>query len=62
MSVDQEINYWNWKFDNGLATPRDWFDYMNSDSSEEDRKKWEEERQEQVQPQSNRLLQRLQDN
>ena len=33
---------------------------MNSDSSEEDRKKWEEERQEQVQPQSNRLLQRLQ--
>ena len=60
MSVDQEINYWNWKFDKGLATPRDWFDYMNSDASEEDRKKWEEERQKQVQPQSNRLLQRLQ--
>ena len=60
MSVDQEINYWNWKFDKGLATPKDWFDYMNPDASEEDRSKWEQEREEQVQPPQNRLLQRLQ--
>jgi hypothetical protein len=60
MSVEQEIGYWSWKFDKGLATPRDWFDYMNPDASEEDRAKWEKEREEQVQPQSNRLLQRLQ--
>ena len=60
MSVDQEINYWNWKFDKGLATPKDWFDYMNPDASEEDRSKWEKEREEQVQPPQNRLLQRLQ--
>ena len=60
MSVDQEINYWNWKFDKGLATPKDWFDYMNPDASEEDRTKWEQEREEQVQPPQNRLLQRLQ--
>jgi hypothetical protein len=33
---------------------------MNPDASEEDRAKWEKEREEQVQPQSNRLLQRLQ--
>ena len=60
MSVEQEINYWNWKFDKGLATPKNWFDYMNPDASEEDRTKWEQEREEQVQPSQNRLLQRLQ--
>ena len=60
MSVEQEINYWNWKFEKGLANPKDWFNYMNPDASDEERAKWEKEREEQVQPQSNRLLQRLQ--
>ena len=60
MSVEQEINYWNWKFDRGLASPSSWFDYMNPDANEEDRAKWEKEREEQVQPSQNRLLQRLQ--
>ena len=35
-------------------------DYMNPDASEEDRTKWEQEREEQAQPSQNRLLQRLQ--
>jgi len=60
MSVDQEINYWNWKFDRGLASPSSWFDMMNPDANEKDRAKWEKEREEQVQPSQNRLLQRLQ--
>ena len=60
MNVDQEIDYWNWKFDRGLASPSSWFDYMNPDASEEARSKWEKEREEQVQPSQNRLLQRLQ--
>ena len=60
MSVDQEINYWNWKFDRGLASPSSWFDMMNPDASSADRSKWEKEREEQAQPSQNRLLQRLQ--
>tara|TARA_R100001594_G_scaffold16721_3_gene34402 strand:- start:8589 stop:9950 length:1362 start_codon:yes stop_codon:yes gene_type:complete len=63
LTPDTEIALWTWRFEQGLATKQDYFDYMNPDASQEQRAEFEnriqEEPQEEDQP-VNRLLSRLQ--
>ena len=62
LDPQSEIAVWEWRFSRGLATPMDWFDYMNSDAPESKRQEFENlqaERQQDQTPQ-NRLLNRLQ--
>lgn len=62
LTPEAEIMLWSWRFDRGLASPKDWFDYHNPDASDEDVKKFEElqaSQQEEKAPQ-NRLLNILQ--
>lgn len=62
LTPESEIALWSWRFDRGLATPQDWFDYNNPDASEQEKQAFQEQQaqqQEDQQPQ-NRLLNRLQ--
>ena len=61
LTPDTEIALWTWRFDQGLASKQDYFDYMNPDASPEQRAEFEsrqQEPQEEKAPQ-NRLLARL---
>lgn len=58
LTPESEIMLWSWRFDRGLASPEDWFDYHNPDASEEDKRKFTDlqtSQQEEPAPQ-NRLL------
>jgi len=58
LTPESEIMLWSWRFDRGLATPEDWFDYHNPDASDEDKRKFismQQNQQEEEAPQ-NRLL------
>lgn len=58
-----EIEYWNWRFENNLATPEDWFIINNPDYSKAQLEQFQSKlapKQEADQP-VNRLLNRLQD-
>jgi len=62
LTPDTEIALWTWRFDQGLASKQDYFDYMNPDASEEQRADFQaqqEQSQGEDQP-ANRLLDRLQ--
>ena len=63
LTPDTEIALWTWRFEQGLASKQDYFDYMNPDASPEQKAEFEArlevEPQEQDQP-VNRLLNRLQ--
>ena len=62
LTPDTEIALWTWRFEQGLASKQDYFDYMNPDASEEQRADFQaqqEQSQEEDQP-VNRLLNRLQ--
>lgn len=37
LTPESEIAYWSWMFDRKLAEPIDWYDFKNSDASEDDR-------------------------
>ena len=37
LTPESEIAYWSWMFDRRLAEPIDWYDFKNSDASEDDR-------------------------
>jgi len=58
LTPESEIMLWSWRFDRGLATPEDWFDYHNPDASPADKQKFSEMQQsQQVEPApQNRLL------
>jgi len=60
MTTMDEINFWNWRFENGLADPSDWFDYNNPDApqSQRDEFKARLDAKKEQQP-ANRLLSRL---
>jgi hypothetical protein len=63
LTPDTEITLWSWRFEQGLATKQDYFDYMNPDASPEQRAEFEARVQEQPQEEDqpvNRLLSRLQ--
>jgi hypothetical protein len=60
MSVQDEINHWTWKFENSLATPMDYFDYMNPDADQSLRDKFMKQAEDSTKPAVNRLLSRLQ--
>jgi hypothetical protein len=62
MSVQDEINHWSWKFENGLATPMDYFDYMNPDADMKLRNEFKKQAEESNKPAVGRLLSRLQSN
>ena len=58
-----EIEYWNWRFENKLATPEDWFIINNPDYNQSQLKKFQDNlapKEQEEQP-VNRLLNRLQD-
>ena len=62
LTPDTEIALWTWRFEQGLASKQDYFDYMNPDASPEQRAEFEaqqEQPKEEEQP-VNRLLNRLQ--
>jgi|TARA_R100001530_G_scaffold115801_1_gene82792 hypothetical protein len=62
LTPDTEISLWTWRFEQGLATKQDYFDYMNPDASPEQRAEFETRQQEeetQQQEPQNRLLARL---
>ena len=61
LTPDTEISLWTWRFEQGLASKQDYFDYMNPDASKEQRAEFQsrqQEPQEEKAPQ-NRLLARL---
>ena len=60
MSVQDEINHWSWKFENGLATPMDYFDYMNPDADMKLRNEFKKQAEESNKPAVSKLLSRLQ--
>jgi len=63
LTPKSEIALWSWRFDRGLATPEDWFEYHNSDASPAAKERFLEaqnQRQAEDQPPANRLLNRLQ--
>jgi len=63
LTPDTEITLWTWRFEQGLASKQDYFDYMNPDASEEQRADFQAQQQEQPQEEDqpvNRLLNRLQ--
>ena len=58
VTPESEIMLWSWRFDRGLATPMDYYDFYNSDSDQASRDTFEK-RQEALQVQKapqNRLL------
>ena len=62
LTPDTEIALWTWRFEQGLASKQDYFDYMNPDASPQQRADFEAQ---QAQPEEeeqpvNRLLNRLQ--
>ena len=62
LTPDTEIALWSWRFEQGLASKQDYFDYMNPDASPEQRAEFQaqqEQAEQQDQP-VNRLLNRLQ--
>lgn len=64
LTPDTEIALWTWRFEQGLASKQDYFDYMNSDATPEQRAEFQaqQEQQEatqQEQAPQNRLLARL---
>ena len=62
LTPDTEISLWTWRFQQGLASKQDYFDYMNPDASPEQRAEFnaqQEQLQQDAQP-ANRLLNRLQ--
>ena len=62
LTPESEIALWSWRFDRGLATPQDWFDYNNPDASQEERTAFQQQQEAQQEDQlpQNRLLNRLQ--
>ena len=58
LTPGDEIEYWDWRFKNGLASKESWFEINNPDASPEDIKRFRENVAE-AQP-ANRLLNRLQ--
>lgn len=62
LTPDTEIALWTWRFEQGLASKQDYFDYMNPDASPEQRAEFNQQQQ-QVDSQEpvsqNRLLARL---
>jgi hypothetical protein len=60
LTPDTEIALWTWRFDQGLASKQDYFDYMNPDASPEQRAEFEaQQTQEEEKTPQNRLLARL---
>ena len=62
LTPDTEISLWTWRFEQGLATKQDYFDYMNPDASPEQRAEFDQQQQQAVteeQTPQNRLLARL---
>ena len=58
LTPESEVMLWSWRFDRGLASPEDWFDYHNPDASDDDKQKFKDlqtQQQEKKAPQ-NRLL------
>jgi len=58
LTPESEVMLWSWRFDRGLASPEDWFDYHNPDASDDDKQKFQDlqtQQQEKKAPQ-NRLL------
>jgi hypothetical protein len=35
LDPQEEVNYWTWKFDQGLDNKQNWFKYNNPDMSDE---------------------------
>ena len=64
LTPDAEIMLWDWRFQRGLATPLDWYDYYNPDSSDIDRQQFQERQESVVQENApqNRLLNILTNN
>ena len=62
LTPDTEIALWTWRFDQGLASKQDYFDYMNPDASPDQRAEFENRLQEEPKEDQpvNRLLNRLQ--
>jgi hypothetical protein len=62
LTPDTEIALWTWRFEQGLASKQDYFDYMNPDASEEQRAEFQaqQEQADQEEQPVNRLLNRLQ--
>ena len=56
LTPESEIMLWSWRFDRGLASPEDWFDYHNPDASDDDKKQFEAMQSEQKEAPQNRLL------
>lgn len=58
LTPESEIMLWSWRFDRGLASPEDWFDYHNPDASDADKQQFEAMQSEQKEEQApqNRLL------
>ena len=62
LTPDTEISLWTWRFEQGLATKQDYFDYMNPDASPEQRAEFDQQQQQaeaEEQTPQNRLLARL---
>jgi hypothetical protein len=61
LDPQEEINYWTWKFDQGLDNKENWFKYNNPDMSDEQIQELIEQNQpaEEEQPSPNSLLNRL---
>ena len=61
MTTMDEINFWNWRFENNLADAMDWFDYNNVDAPLSQRKEFQArlDAAKQEQQPANRLLSRL---
>ena len=61
LTPDTEIALWTWRFDQGLASKQDYFDYMNPDASPEQRAEFESRQQEpqEANAPQNRVLARL---
>jgi hypothetical protein len=60
LDPQEEVNYWTWKFDQGLDNKHNWFKYNNPDMSDEQIEKQLEENKVEEEPESsNQLLNRL---
>jgi len=58
LTPESEIMLWTWRFDRGLASPEDWFDYHNPDASDDDKQKFQalQSKQQEKKAPQNRLL------
>ena len=61
LTPDTEISLWTWRFEQGLATKQDYFDYLNPDASPIQREEFRVQQEEvtQAEEPQNRLLARL---